>query len=973
MSLRTNVFNENLLNETDQDFNSVLIELDKGLRSTKIGEQCEAIIRFPKLFEKYPFPILINSSFLKLAEFFRIGSNLSRLWVLRVCQQSEKHLEKILDVDEFLKRIFMVSHSNDPVARALTLRTLGAVACVIAEKQQIHHAIRNALDSHDTVEVEAAIYASVQFAAQSKCFAVGMCSKVSSMIESLQTPVSMKILLIPVLRHMHHDANTAALVRTLCHKLLPMYPSDQFTIAIIQTLSKLSFATLVDIPEQVDTLLIQLADPRKKVQYAVLQCMNRLAEKGAYLWTKHAINKLLKQTMQCCYPDMALNIIITLTGCQTTCHTMLNEERSHILAICKDSLLLVNNIAGKALTILTRLVSYCYKEDKTPPMCFLEYLNMNLEYLTLSALHNKVPLTDLKIYLKCCILYSNYNTDFRENISETMTEMLIDGTEHSTPHLKLVCEALGAICANFSSTCFDSSQSRNQFNCILGHILKKLESYTQLSANDKDNTAIVEILVTICLQSVMGRVIPPRMFRVFDNILKITNLWTQYRISRAASRYGQHILAAMIYQKLAKHVSLEKLNCFLIAMFQISKAECILNYGMEYESIIQIYPQITDMNASHFSLLDRLEKSVDLYCMAVSTLKATSSPQYQMIFQTEIVNLRCQFLQSLHNLVVLRNTLCIAPPSAISNTLAQNMRDPLQKFGHITNQLRKNIKNLKACEDAYSKLFKSSFDADPCSLEYLNGIQYLCSVLQFSLEMVAFTTPAEFQKHPPVSSYPETKYLLSISQTVYKHVLMRPNETNSAKTITNKHMDILLKQIEIIVKSSHCLPRFYFQVLQNTSLKLAVTPQPRIVGEPIFVQPSSSLVIKVEGVIQHHEKKYPLFRYIDCVQLTLTSHILNTRLNEPKVNMDPIVLSQKVKPHHDFFNGNFILSLQNIMQSYPGTSFFLGGQWQVTLESCGIDQHGVLWNTGPKSVIHVRIPDDNHKQSASSQSGPRRF
>lgn len=139
-----------------------------GLRSTKIGEQCEAIVRYPKIFEKYPFPILINSSFLKLAEFFRMGSNLLRLWVLRVCQQSEKHTEKILNVDEFVKRIFMVMHSNDPIARALTLRTLGAVAGVIPEKQQVHHAIRGALDSHDTVEVEAAIHASVLFAAQSK-------------------------------------------------------------------------------------------------------------------------------------------------------------------------------------------------------------------------------------------------------------------------------------------------------------------------------------------------------------------------------------------------------------------------------------------------------------------------------------------------------------------------------------------------------------------------------------------------------------------------------------------------------------------------------------------------------------------------------------------------------------------------------------------------------------------------------------
>lgn len=100
--------------------------------------------------------------------YYHYRSNLLRLWVLKVCQQSEKHLEKILNIDEFLKRIFMVIHANDPIARALTLKTLGACACIIPEKQQVHHSIRKALDSHDTVEVEAAIFASVQFAAQSK-------------------------------------------------------------------------------------------------------------------------------------------------------------------------------------------------------------------------------------------------------------------------------------------------------------------------------------------------------------------------------------------------------------------------------------------------------------------------------------------------------------------------------------------------------------------------------------------------------------------------------------------------------------------------------------------------------------------------------------------------------------------------------------------------------------------------------------
>lgn len=50
------------------------------------------------------------------------SNNFLRLCVLKVTQQSEKHLEKILNVDEFVKRVFSVIHSNDPVARAITLR-----------------------------------------------------------------------------------------------------------------------------------------------------------------------------------------------------------------------------------------------------------------------------------------------------------------------------------------------------------------------------------------------------------------------------------------------------------------------------------------------------------------------------------------------------------------------------------------------------------------------------------------------------------------------------------------------------------------------------------------------------------------------------------------------------------------------------------------------------------------------------------
>ena len=45
-----------------------------------------------------------------------------RFYILKVAQQTRKHHDKITSVDEFAKRIFSVIYSNDPIARALTLR-----------------------------------------------------------------------------------------------------------------------------------------------------------------------------------------------------------------------------------------------------------------------------------------------------------------------------------------------------------------------------------------------------------------------------------------------------------------------------------------------------------------------------------------------------------------------------------------------------------------------------------------------------------------------------------------------------------------------------------------------------------------------------------------------------------------------------------------------------------------------------------
>ena len=208
-------------------------------------------------------------------------------------QQSEKHLEKILNVDEFVKRVFSVIHSNDPVARAITLRMLGSLASIIPERKNAHHSIRQSLDSHDNVEVEAAVFAAANFSAQSKDFAVGICNKISEMIQGLATPVDLKLKLIPILQHMHHDALLASSARQLLQQLVTSYPSTKMVIVSLHTFTLLAASSLVDTPKQIQLLLQYLKnDPRKAVKRLAVQDLKLLASKTPHTWSKENIQEM---------------------------------------------------------------------------------------------------------------------------------------------------------------------------------------------------------------------------------------------------------------------------------------------------------------------------------------------------------------------------------------------------------------------------------------------------------------------------------------------------------------------------------------------------------------------------------------------------------------------------------------------------------------------------------------------------------
>ncbi|XP_030372350.1 integrator complex subunit 7 [Scaptodrosophila lebanonensis] len=975
---RVSMFNETFLNDNEHDSNAVLMELDKGLRSHKQGIQCEAIVRFPRLFEKYPFPILINSSFIKLSEFFVSGSNLLRFWVLRVCQQSENHLDKILSIDSFVRRIFMVMHSNDPVARALLLRTLGAVSRVIPEKQQVHHAIRRALDSHDTVEVEAAIYASSCFAAQSRSFAISMCAKISDMIESLQVPVPMKLLLIPVLRHMHHDANTAALVSKLCLELLPKYPAQSFVVAIINTLTQLSARTLVGVPAQLDVLLDFMQDFRTPVRVQVLRSFYELAgTQSVHAWPKNAIGALIGKFDTCTGAQehfLFLSILLKLIDCPLTCQQLLNEHRAALLKLCIVCISKLDDYttATQAMAVLAALVAYGLKKQVAQVDDILDVVNLHMEGLLLCTARKAECTKDLRRILAYGIRITQADAEFGADFIEMVTNTLGDNVTYPPANAELICEALVGLCEHFQlkKYAFSSFEGEEdemvmqtdeppppKINPMLERlplILHKLNKLIDNAEQSDPQWHTVEILSALVLQTTMGCYLPQMVVQCFEKCLDRANCWTLYRIARTASRYGHHYVAAHIYTKVSEMVISDHMHYFLVALTQISQAECILNYGLDYAHMRNNYA-LAAAPEPMLPLMKRLEMASNLYQQALASLRACSSPQHPCTFQLEYLKIRAQFLQTLHLAVTVKNAQVIVPPPAIAGSLAQNARDYLQKFGHVTNQLRKLVKTLKACEESYARLYKSSFDADHVTLEFLEVAEFQCALFAHIIESICYATPPEAPVFLTTGEHPETRYFASSCQRMELMQKNLPQEPPNAKTISNRHLDVIIAQIEIITKTPLCLPRYFFQILQSTQIKLSVSPQPRSASEPVIVQSGSNLVIKVEGVLQHFTKKKQHFRRVDSVQLSLTSQLMTPRLTSElmKPNNDTVTLNQTVKPQRDFLSGSFLLPISS------------GGQFQVTLETFVIDEHGITWCTGPKSSMLVRVLDDPTKPTTA--------
>ncbi|ORX47193.1 hypothetical protein DM01DRAFT_1293138 [Hesseltinella vesiculosa] len=219
----------------------------------------KALARFPNFLTAYPFAVIINATLLKLADWFCTSNNVVRMHIYKVLHAlSPEQLKKAMSHDQVAKRLLPVCASNDPIARGLTLRTLGTLASIVSNDLDVQYAIISILrKTTDRFELEAVVWAADEVCGQAPDFLAPILDEISTKLRNTMETTNQENIdnltlqqrsrLINILRHMHANPATAQKAKMVCIELLEyQHTSETITIAVLQILSIYASTAVLD-------------------------------------------------------------------------------------------------------------------------------------------------------------------------------------------------------------------------------------------------------------------------------------------------------------------------------------------------------------------------------------------------------------------------------------------------------------------------------------------------------------------------------------------------------------------------------------------------------------------------------------------------------------------------------------------------------------------------------------------------------
>lgn len=588
------------------------------------------------------------------------------------------------------------------------------------------------------------------------------------------------------------------------------------------------------------------------------------------------------------------------------------------------------NLAVAALTselLVNIAVSAIKNDNKNDDLC--EQAAMALETSTVVCC-----VSGQLEALKVCLLSMNNLVDSYPQAGSSLMESLASLLPSSSGTVALaLCRTMVTMATQMPHVV---APLRNE---IVSHFAKVVVDADDNSQESKDLVVGMATLIFQSYQGVSqdeeGRLkLDDMILDQLERLATSSRYWTIFRVGKQATRQGFHSLAAKIFETLSSKVASEHFYFWLNALKFFCEAESLLKG--ECDSQLALSKQISDAGAK--------------YQKGITTLKASvQSSNHQLSFQCTYASLRAEMFQAHSRLLASCATVKSCPPPAIATAVAMATGQDVQRLSHFAAQMTECSKLFRCLGEKYGQLYRSSFNADPVSLQNIETLQQSCLMISHSIDVLMKTSQPSSSLGDQGSSVNKSSTFrrspLSLACTEILQIIEELAIQLEALPVCHLQTECLIRASMTLLKVPFIFPKHFFSSQQATFIKLALSPSPRSPSEPISVTLDTQFVLKVEGVIERSQK-LGLYRDVQSVCLSVTWRA-EDRKQQPidgKTSRDHVTsLEQTVVPHHDYFSAQFLLqfSAQSI--------------YHVTVSSSVIDSSGILWNTGPQNTVQVMI------------------
>uniref|UniRef100_A0A914GU08 Integrator complex subunit 7 n=1 Tax=Globodera rostochiensis TaxID=31243 RepID=A0A914GU08_GLORO len=859
---------------------SIQMKIERGLQSQNLADVLTTITDCAHYIREYPFPGFVHNIFFKLAQAFQgelfgrkfeQSLNIIRLRIVTAIRECSGSLLGVaIPSEDIVRCIMKVSHSNDYKARSMTLLFFASLGRLIFDDIKVHNLVIESLDCTEQTELSAAIQAASELAKHSLPFSVSILRKIAELLGSNRLSHWVRSELMAVVANLKDLSLTKqclqlemALLDGSDHKMRP---------AVYNSLTQLVSRGEQNVAEQISILLRGLYKAILQRDKALISCiLLNLSKLSAFSqhWSREHI-----LTLRDFYVQIELLNSKAVLGAWLRCLEVLSTSEKHNKILIEEhkwiSLLNDVNVVLRihAINLALNLVQQNSAANAHfGPLLFdaiIQTLRESQE-AALSAVHSSpTPFSDPILGQRFFALISKFvrGPSCTVSLAKCLTENLLSAEREellSRCLSKFPLELLAVICDVWT-------ECRNfVLSSLVGCV-----NFSPCTSLAKLPPTFFSLLLAVVPSACYGAEHPfSALIGRMEEIVGKMDHWALYQMARSALRYGHwRRFALPLLQRVQRQTE-----------------------NLETKSWLMALAYVAESQPAAFST-EELQRAETLLQRAALYLKAlvSSEKDQPFWFAADYVS---SLLSSLKCVRFLLTTVEIE--------LSNGENDAAFCVGTSADERAIIFEELAEVQKS------KSFDADTQTLLQMALLIRICLLMEQYLDFLV----ASKKDRPMLSeiriedlgestqnSIPcfQTRNFFGLICWAREELLAFHGDGTNQRDLKSC-LQLLRNLLEQLTGFPLGLPRFFFQRVQFTKIKLSISPQSTD-GRGVYRVSSMDLLpVIIEGIIESNNRKA-----IESVLVVLTLRRDNTAPTEKRQHI-------QLEQGDNYFKAQFLLKI----------------------------------------------------------------